>query len=437
MLLLVLYALTTGAEAAFFSLTSNDYEALRQEKSNSAKRILRLKERPRVLLATTLVINSLFYVAVILLFELLLRKSSLGEWTDYWAFSLVNATNSGSFLDAANFGRALYFIIAIPVVSFFLVLFGEVAPKIYARFNHLRLARIASAPLMILTFIFRPITWLLVRSTVLIENRLSAKIPEQLYASREDFDEAIDLTVSKEKGAQQDVDMLKSIVKFGDVSVKQIMRSRTDVVAIDLVLPYSELLQLIKESGYSRLPVYENDFDNVKGILYVKDLIGHLSEKDDFQWQQLIRTNVLFVPESRKINDTLEDFQESRMHMAIVVDEYGGTSGILTLEDIMEEVIGEIRDEFDDEPEVHFKKIDDHNYLFEGKTMLNDLCKVLNIASDTFDASKGDADSLAGLILEMVGYIPKIDREIVFKAFKLKVVAASERRIEQVLVTIT
>jgi CBS domain containing-hemolysin-like protein len=214
------------------------------------------------------------------------------------------------------------------------------------------------------------------------------------------------------------------------------MRSRVDVVAFDFRMDYKELLEIIKEAGYSRIPVYENDFDNVTGILYVKDLLGHLDEPADFEWQELIRPDVYYVPEAKKINDLLKEFQVQRLHMAIVVDEYGGSSGIVTLEDIMEEVIGEIKDEFDDEIEVVYKKIDDFNYLFEGKTLLNDVCRIIGIDTNTFDEVKGEADSLAGLILEIKGFMPKTDAEITQGPYRFKVVTVSKRRIEQILLTL-
>jgi CBS domain containing-hemolysin-like protein len=214
------------------------------------------------------------------------------------------------------------------------------------------------------------------------------------------------------------------------------MRSRVDVVAIDERSSYAEVLALIREAGYSRLPVYENDADSVIGILYVKDLLSHLQQQADFAWQELIRTNVLFVPESKKINDLLKEFQKQHLHMAIVVDEYGGTAGIVTLEDILEEVIGDIQDEFDDEPEVLFQKVDDLNYVFDGKTMLNDLYRITGLESPVFDSVKGEADSLAGLLLEMVGELPEFDQELDYEGFRFKIVSVTDRRIERVLMTL-
>ena len=276
---------------------------------------------------------------------------------------------------------------------------------------------------------------ILVNWTKVIEKRL-AKRTQNAITSREDIDEAIELTVSGAEDGEQEVDILKSIVKFGDVSVKQIMRSRVDVVAVDFRVAYHELLAVIKESGYSRIPIYDEDFDHITGLLYVKDLLGHLNEEASFEWQELIHTDILYVPEAKKIDDLLKDFQKKRLHMAIVVDEYGGSSGIVTLEDIMEEIIGDIKDEFDDEPEVIYRQVDDFNFLFEGKTLLNDFCRVIGIDTTTFDEVKGEADSLAGLILEILGELPDEEAEVTYNQFRFKIVSVSDRRIEQIQITL-
>ena len=208
------------------------------------------------------------------------------------------------------------------------------------------------------------------------------------------------------------------------------------MIALDEQSSYPDVLSTIRESGYSRIPIYEDDTDNVTGILYVKDLLGHLHQEPDFMWQELIRTNVLFVPEAKKINDLLKEFQQQHLHMAIVVDEYGGTSGLVTLEDILEEVIGEIQDEFDDQPEVIYQKIDDYNYVFDGKTMLNDVYRLAGLDSDLFDSIKGDADSLAGLLLEVIGELPEVDQELIHEQYRFKIVAVSDRRIERILIVL-
>jgi len=244
------------------------------------------------------------------------------------------------------------------------------------------------------------------------------------------------LTVSSETESSEEADILRGIIKFGNVAAKQIMRSRVDVVAVEQGSGFSELMGVIKESGFSRIPVYQEDFDNIVGILYVKDLLGFAQEEDGFNWQQFIRDDVLYVPESKKIDDLLKEFQLRRLHMGIVVDEFGGSSGIVTLEDIMEEVIGEIKDEFDEDEEVDFIKINDYNFIFDGKTMLHDVARIINVDKAEFDQLRGDADSLAGLLLHHFGMIPRKDRTLVLSPFRFKIVSVSKRRIEKIHLTI-
>lgn len=433
-LLLMSSALISASEVAFFSLTHTDFDMLSDEESGSSQRILTLKDRPRRLLATILISNNFVNVAIVILSDFVVRNLLSKAIFDQWADALMNifsvSHESGEFL-----ANAISFLITVVGVTFLLVLFGEVAPKVYARINSIKLAKFMSGPLTVLMRVFNPLSQLLVSSTRLIENRL-AKSNIRNLTSKEDIDEAIELTVSAEQGAEQEVDILKSIVKFSDVTVRQIMTSRVDIVAVDERIDYNELLKVAKDSGYSRIPVYENDIDNIVGILYVKDLLGHLNEEQQFQWQNLTRKNMLYVPEAKKISDLLKEFQLQHLHMAIVVDEYGGTSGLVTLEDIMEEIIGDIKDEFDDELEVEYRKIDDYNYIFEGKTLLNDMYRILNIEGDVFDEARGESDSLAGLMLELYGQLPKKDVEINYNHFRFKIVSVSKRRIEQVLVTL-
>ncbi len=429
-------ALISGSEVAFFSLTSNDFDKLQQENTSSGNRILILKDKPRSLLATILISNNFINIAIVILSEFTLRRILPEAVFTNWGESLLSILPFAVSLSSATIARAISFLITVVGVTFLLVLFGEVAPKVYAKINNVTLARLMSGPLVFLMSIFSPLSNILVRSTKIIEMRLARTAKGNPITSREDIDEAIELTVSNEKDAEQEIDILKRIVKFGDVSVKQIMTSRVDVVAIDFRIGYPELLQVARSSGFSRIPVYENDFDNVTGILYVKDLLGYLNEGEHFEWQQLIRTNVLYVPEAKKIDDLLRQFQREHLHMAVVVDEYGGSSGIVTLEDVLEEIIGDIKDEFDAEPEVLFKKIDDYNYLFEGKTLLNDACRALGISISSFDEVKGDSDTLAGLILELHGRLPKKDTVIAYNQYSFKIVSVSKRRIEQILLTL-
>ena len=435
-LLLMCSAFVSGSEIAFFSLTHNDYEDLQQVGDQAAERITRLLKQPRKLLATILISNNFVNIAIVILSDFVLLRFIPEPTFQRWGEALVQWIPLDNWFTLEQIGWAINFLIITVGITFLLVLFGEVAPKIYAKINNLQLARFMSLPLSLLFRLFHPVSSALVRLTNLVEHRLANSQVGNQTTSREDIDDAIELTVSMEEDTEQEVDILKSIVKFGEVSVKQIMRSRVDVVAIDFRLTYGEVMEIVRESGYSRIPVYENDFDNVTGILYVKDLLGHNEADDKFEWQELIRTNLLYVPEAKKIDDLLKEFQRKRLHLAIVVDEYGGSSGIVTLEDILEEIIGDIKDEFDDEPEVLFQRIDDCTFLFEGKTLINDVCRVLNLDTAQFDEARGESDSLAGLLLELHGGIPKVDEEIPFEDFTFKVTAANKRRIEQVLLTL-
>jgi len=246
---------------------------------------------------------------------------------------------------------------------------------------------------------------------------------------------AIQLTVDNEEDSEE-ADILRGILKFGNVSAKQIMKSRVDVVALDETANYTEVMTTIKESGFSRIPVYKEDFDEVIGILYVKDLLGFAKEDSGFNWQKFVRENILYVPESKKIDDLMKEFQQKRTHMGIVVDEFGGSAGIVTLEDIMEEVIGEIKDEFDEDEEVDYVKINATNFIFEGKTLLNDVARIIGVEKGSFDQIKGEADSLAGLLLMHLGHIPKKDKEITVGQFRFKIVAVTKRRIEKIHLTL-
>ena len=434
LILLFCSALISSSEVAFFSLTPNDLKHLEQENSTESNRILLLKEKPRKLLATILICNNFINIAIVILSDYIIRKQLPEEACKIWATQLIDLLGINAYISNESFAAGINFTIAIVGVTFLLVLFGEVTPKVYAKINNIRLATFMSPILKSLIRFFNPISNIMVRGTNWIEKKLSKYSQQGNLTSREEIDKAIELTVGNEKDneGEQETDILKSIVKFGDISVKQIMRSRVDVVAIDFRLSYNELLKLIRQSGFSRLPVFGEDFDNVMGILYVKDLLGHLDRTEDFEWQALIRTGVLYVPEAKKINDLLKEFQSARLHMAIVVDEYGGSSGIVTLEDILEEVIGEIKDEFDAEAEVEYKKLDDFNYIFEGKTLLNDVCRVIGIDTGSFDEIKGDSDSLAGLVLEMLGKIPALGTELEYNQYRFKIVSVNKRRIEEI-----
>ena len=428
--LLLLSALISGSEVAFFSLSPQDFHHLEQEGTPEAKRILKLRDRPRTLLATILIFNNLVNIMIVILSDAIISSSLSDELLMNWGGFL----SSGLLLqvDALTYAKSIEFLITVVLATFLLVLFGEVTPKIYANSNNLLLAKRLSGMLVFLQGVFGPVSNLLVKSTNLIEHRFQKVKSASGSTSRDEIDRAIDLTVLHEYDAETEKTMLKSIVKFGEVSAKQIMKARVDIVALDEDADFTEVMKVIRDSGYSRIPVYKDDLDKIIGILYVKDLLGHFNAPANFIWQALLRTNVLYVPEAKKINEVLKDFRRNKVHMALVVDEYGGTSGLVTLEDILEEVIGEIKDEFDDEQEISYEKIDENIYIFDGKTMINDMCKVVGIEKDVFEEIRGDADSIAGLFLEMYGQIPKLHTEIKFRNFIFQVNKVNKRRIEKI-----
>lgn len=434
-LLIIASALISGSEVAFFSLSPNDIRNLHEEDSAVSKRIIALKEKPRTLLATILIVNNLVNIAIVVLSDSLF-KSLLGEERLAHIGEWLAATFLGNFFTVERLSSSFNFFLTVVVVTFALVLFGEVAPKLYANINNLSFAKVVSGPLKVLSWIFSPLSRLLVSFSNGLENRLTSTNYSS-STSKEDIDKAIELTVSADAtSTDQEVDILKGIVKFGDHQVKQIMKPRTDVVALEINEEYNTVMKIIKDSGYSRIPIYEEELDSIKGMLYVKDLLGHSSEEEDFRWQELIRDQILYVPEFKKIDELLREFQSKRMHMGIVVDEYGGTAGIVTLEDIMEEVIGDIRDEFDEDKEVEYIQIGKDNYIFEGKTLLNDVCRIIGVDTGAFDKQRGESDSLAGLILEITGLIPKQEKEIEIGNIILKVISVNKRRIEKINVRI-
>ena len=437
LLLLICSALVSGSEIAYFSLSPNDQERLEHEDQlASSRRVVWLLSQPEKLLATILISNNAINIAIVLLADVVVGQVLTEAHTLTWATGIQQSWGWFTTYTPQSIATAIYWSITVAGITALLVLFGEVSPKVYATINSIQLARFMSGPLSFLMQMFSGPSQLLVNWSHVLERRLAEKQTSVGMTSKQEIDEAIELTVSQEEDSEQDLDILKRIVKFPEVNVTQVMRSRVDVIGLEDTRTYHEVLALIKESGYSRYPVYEKDADKIVGILYAKDLLMHRKEADDFAWQELIRTNVLFVPESKKINDLLSDFQQERMHMAIVVDEYGGTSGIVTLEDIMEEIIGEIQDEFDDEPDVVFQKIDDQNYVFEGKTLLNDVARITGVETEKFELIKGDSESLGGLILERLGRMPKKDREILLEDFRFKVLETSQRRVERILITL-
>jgi gliding motility-associated protein GldE len=430
-LLLICSGLISASEVAYFSLGVKDIKDLEDSLSASSNRALTLKEKPRRLLATILISNNFVNIAIVIVAEGLLRVLlgeatllMIGQWLhDHVFFSIASPE---------SIATTFNFLITVVGVTFVLVLFGEAMPKIYATINKMRMVHLMSGPLTFLSYIFSPFSKILVGWSSSLEKSLGVTANVN-QTSKEDIDTAIDLTVTNNsESSAQEADILKGIVNFGDTSAKQIMRPRLDIVGLEDDFNFKEVMKVVKESGYSRLPVFHEDFDSITGILYVKDLLAFTEAPENFEWQKLIRNAVLFVPESKKIDELLREFQSKRMHMAVIVDEYGGTAGIATLEDIMEEVVGDIKDEFDQEEEVDYIQLAPNHYIFEAKTLLNDVSRIIGQNIGVFDNLRGEADSLGGLVLEVIGHIPTADEEITIDNMVLKVVSANKRRIEKV-----
>lgn len=414
-ILLLLSALISGSEVAYFSLGPADIAKLKESKSGRAKMVVKLFNIPEKLLGTILVANNFINVGIVIFSTL------------FFVYEPSSQPSSFAMIDFTKI-PVLGFIFQIVLVTFFLLLFGEILPKIYATQKGPKFASVMAYPLNILEKIFRPVSAILIYSTSVVKKRVAKK---KQNVSMDDLSEALDLPSTD---IQEDEKILKGIVQFGNIDVKEIMSSRIDVCAIDIHTNFEKLLPQIIESGYSRIPIFDKSFDQIKGVLYIKDLLPHLHKSDTFKWQSLIRPPY-FVPETKKINDLLEEFQSKKIHMAIVVDEYGGTHGIITLEDILEEIVGEIADE-SDEDEAVYTKLDDKTFIFKGKALLNDFYKITKTKLDIFDEIKGEADTLAGLILEIKGQIPKMNETLTYRHFAFKIISADNRRIKKIEVTI-
>jgi len=405
LVLLMLSALVSGAEAAFFSLSPAEISNIRSSKSRTNQLVDKLLSMPEKLLATILVTNNLVNVGII----------------------IISAYFSSSLFDFSN-AKILGFIIEVVVITLVIVFFGEILPKIYAIRYSAEVARFMATPLEIAEKICRPLNTLLITSTARIKHKFSQ---QGKLISMDDLSDALDLT---EQGITEEKKILEGIVKFGNIDVRDIMTPHVDVIGVSTHTRFTKLIKLVVDSGYSRIPVYNQNLDNIKGILYIKDLLPFIGKPDSFNWQSLMRPPY-YVPDTKKINDLLREFQTTKIHMAVVIDEYGGTSGIITLEDILEEIVGEITDE-SDQDEVPYIRIDDANYLFEGKTLLNDFFKVLCVQEEVFDTVKGEAETLAGLILELKGELPGKNEVIPCKGFDFTVKSVDQRRIKQIQVTL-
>jgi len=405
-ILLAISALISGSEVALFSLEPKEIKDLKSNKKRSSGLVIKLLSDPEQLLAAILVGNNFVNIAIVLL-------------TAHITNSLIDFSN------VPTFG----FIFNTVFITSLILLFGEIIPKVYAAHYPKTLALKVSSFISILVMITKPVNFLLINSTYFVNKRL---IKYKKNLSIDEISKALQLTDHLD--ISDDKDILEGIVKFGNKNVNEIMHSRLEVTSIDIHCNFERVLQIIKESGYSRIPVFAGTLDDVRGILYIKDLLPYLDKSATYRWQPLMR-QPFFVPETKKIDDLLEDFQKSKVHMAIVVDEFGGTSGIVTLEDILEEIVGDIADEFD-EDETLFTKISESEYLFDGKTMLNDLCKVFDAEDDIFDELKGEADTLAGLILELKGEFPMLHEKLTCKNFTFEVEGVNTRRITKIKVTI-
>ncbi len=401
LLLLICSALISGSEVAYFSLNANDKQKLKKKGKNN-HRILKNLNNPEKLLATILVTNNFVNIGIVIL---------MANITN----SLVTIVNS----------PILEFILQVVLITFFLLLFGEIMPKVYASHFRLQFARLMALPLLVLEKIFRPINSLLIFSTSFVNKRFQK---HQKNISMDEISQALRLTSDQELSEEKDI--LEGIVKFGNKNVEEIMRPRVDVISLDIKSGFSKVLELIVDVGFSRIPVYIESFDNINGILYIKDIIPHSHKGDAFKWQTLVRPP-FYVPETKKINSLLEEFQKNKVHMAVVVDEYGGTSGIVTLEDILEEIVGDIVDEFDEE-EHFFSKLSENKFMFDGKILLGDFYKIVECNENIFDDVKGEADTLAGLILELKGEIPALHETLKCKNFNFTIEAVDNRRIKQI-----
>ena len=408
LILVVLSALLSGSEVAMFSISNKQRFDLEDQNKNTNKRVLTLLKEPKKLLATILIANNFINVSIVMASN----------------FVFNNLIIEGSISDTMNF------IIQVIVITFLILLFGEVIPKVYANNYNLKFSKFMAIPLQLLKKLFYPISQILVNSTNLIDKRIE-KRKESIQAN--ELEHALNLTVDSVDN-EDEKKILEGIVKFGNTDVKQIMTPRTDVLSFEITTPFNELMSELKEIKYSRIPVFEDSFDKIKGILYAKDLLGKMNEKKNFKWPNLLR-EPKFVPENKKLDDLLKEFQEEKTHIAIVVDEYGGSSGIVSLEDVLEEIVGEITDEFDEE-DVNYKKLDELNYIFDGKTTLIDIYKLLEIDGEIFEKEKGESDTIAGFCIEQAGKILLKNEKISFDRYTITVEAADKRRIKKVKIKI-
>lgn len=405
LLLLLCSGFVSASEIAFFSLSPVDLSEVEEERHRSDKKILKLRGDSERLLATILIANNLVNVAIIMLlnFALLQIFHYAVPWVEFLVMTII--------------------------LTFLLLLFGEVMPKIYSAQHSLSFCRKAAPVFVVLNKVFHPLSSLLVRSKGLTERIVSH---EEDSLTVDELEQALELTDQKE--IAEESDMLQGIIRFGGETVREVMTPRVDMVDLEIRTPYSEVLKCIVENNYSRIPVFQGTEDNIKGILYIKDLLPHLSKPGNFRWQTLIRAP-FFVPETKMIDDLLRDFQQNKVHMAIVVDEFGGTSGLVTMEDILEEIVGEIDDEYDDE-ERSYQRLNQNTYIFEAKCPIAEFLRIVELDDDFFEEVEGEADTLAGLLLEIKGEFPKLHEHLTYRNISFEVMELDERRIVKIKVVI-
>ena len=404
--LLFLSALLAGSEVAFFSLNADQRAALRESDNPAEKAVSVLLDNPQQLLATLLIainfVNIIFITLSNYLTEMILGPQSVGT--------------------------LLVTLFLLFGVTFIITFFGELIPKVWAQQNNIRFATFSATLIQFFTLIFTPLS----KSLLAISNLIEKRIEKKSYTlTAHELNHALEITTD-ENTTEQEKDILRGILNFGNTSVKSVMKARRDIVAFDTEMDFHELMDKINKNGYSRVPVFKETIDKIEGILYIKDLLVHVEEDENFDWISLLH-QPFFVPENKKIDDLLYDFQEKRVHMAVVVNEYGETEGLVTMEDIIEEIVGEINDEFDDET-VDYKRIDEQNYMFEAKTSLNDFCRVFDLEPVYFEKAKGESETLGGLMIELFGRIPNSGEELTWEDFQFKIQSVDARRVKKVRV---
>ncbi|RTY89903.1 gliding motility-associated protein GldE [Flavobacterium sp. GSP27] len=405
-ILLFCSALISGAEVALFSLSQKEIDEIIQENDSKGKIIAALLEKPKKLLATLLVANNFVNIAIVILFSY-----------------------AGKSMFAAITQPVLKFILEVLVVTFLILLFGEVLPKVYASRNNTKFAKLIAYPIFFLDKLLTPISLPMRAATIYLHNKLGK---QKTNFSVDQLSQALELTASDETSSEEQK-ILEGIVSFGNTDTRQVMSPRIDIFALEIEESFAAICPKIIEKGYSRIPVYRDNIDQIEGVLFVKDLLPHINT-NEFDWKALLR-EPFFVPENKKLDNLLKDFQNKKSHLAIVVDEYGGTSGLVSLEDVIEEIVGDISDEFDDE-QISFSQIDEKNYLFEGKINLRDFYRIIDVNEELFEIKKGEAETLAGFILEILGNFPKKDQKIVFENCLFTIEAVDKKRVKQIKVTI-